>query len=353
MDNFSTNALVRAVEQMPRPSRFLLDTFFTSEVFNEGKETISLEKLRVKPRIAPYVHPDIAAKPMTITGREISEITPPSVKLITPIKPSMVLKRAIGETFGGDQRSGADREAAIREQIIAEHLSALTYREQQQAGEILATGKVTVSGEGYDTAQVIDFGRAAGHTIALTGNDRWSVVHADSNPIADIEALAETMGDNDGGVLTDLIFGPTAWTLFKERLRERGELAPLFDYARSGDNSAQLGPVGGSPARFLGTLGGQFRCWWYLETYINAAGSRTPVIAKNVMTAVAAGGEGVGVDGMRAYGAILDPAAGYAALPYHVQEIIETNPGRKSILTQSAPLMIPGNPNSTAAITVS
>jgi hypothetical protein len=353
IDSFSTTSLERAVMQMTRPSRFLLDTFFPSEVFSQGRESISFEKVRARPRIAPYVHPDVAAKPFAASGRELVEITPPTVKMLTPIKPSMVLKRALGEQIGGGPLSAEQREAALTEQIIMEHLSAVTFREQQQAGELLCTGNVTVSGDGYDTAQVINFQRASALTIALAGNDRWSVNHVDSDPEGDIENVATSVAENDGGIMTDLVFGPDAWSFFKTRLIALSKFQPLFDYARASESRVEAGPQGGVGARFLGTLSGQYRCWWYYETFINAAGTRVPIVPRNAMLGVAAGGEGVGFDGMRGYGSIQDAELGYAALPYAVTEFIEKNPSRKNIMTQSTPLMMPGNPNSSACITVS
>lgn len=353
IDAFSTNSLERAVMQMMRPTRFLLDNFFPSEVFSQGRESVSFEKVRAKPRIAPYVHPDVQAKPFAASGRELTEVTPPTVKLLTPIKPSMVLKRALGEQIGGGAMSAEQREAALTEQVIMEHLSAITFREQQQAGEILTSGTVTVSGDGYDTAQVINFQRAGALTIGLTGTDRWTQNDPASDPEGDIENVATLVAENDGGIVTDLVFGPDAWSFFKTRLTALGKLMPLFDYARAGTSSVEVGPQGGVGGRFLGTLSGQYRCWWYYETYINAAGTRVPIIPRNVMVAVAAGGEGVGFDGMRGYGSIPNAELGYASLPYAVTEFMERNPSRKNIMTESSPLMMPGNPNSTACVTVS
>lgn len=353
IDAFSTTSLARAVMQMTRPTRFLLDNFFPSEVFSEGRETVSFEKVRARPRIAPYVHPDVQARPFSASGRELTEITPPTVKLITPIKPSMVLKRALGEQIGGGSLSADDREAALTEQIIAEHLSAVTFREQQQAGEILTSGTVTVSGDGYDVAQVINFQRASALTIGLTGTDRWTQNDPASDPEGDVENVTTLVAENDGGIVTDLVFGPDAWMLFKARLIALNKMLGLFDYARGGTSSVELGPQGGVGGRFLGTLSGQYRCWWYYETFINASNVRVPIIPRNAMIAVAAGGEGVGFDGMRGYGSIPNAELGYASLPYAVTEFYEKNPSRKNIMTESTPLMMPGNPNSSACITVS
>ena len=60
----------------------------------------------------------------------------------------------------------------------------------------------------------------------------------------------------------------------------------------------------------------------------------------------------VGVDGVRAFGAILDPRAGYQALPIYSKNWIAEDPAAEYIMSQSAPLMIPGRPNASLKATV-
>jgi hypothetical protein len=75
----------------------------------------------------------------------------------------------------------------------------------------LATGTVTVKGEGFPTT-VINFGRAASLTVTLAGAAKWG--QAGVSPSADIDKWAHEILKQSGGVATDIIFTTTAWTNF-------------------------------------------------------------------------------------------------------------------------------------------
>ncbi|CAO3406313.1 Type II secretory pathway, pullulanase PulA and related Glycosidase [Azospirillum largimobile] len=58
------------------------------------------------------------------------------------------------------------------------------------------------------------------------------------------------------------------------------------------------------------------------------------------------------MEGIQAHGAILDPRAGYQALEVFPKSWIEENPGRRMLLSQSAPLVYPRRPNACMCATV-
>ena len=55
---------------------------------------------------------------------------------------------------------------------------------------------------------------------------------------------------------------------------------------------------------------------------------------------------------MRAFGAIMDPAHNYGAMAYAPKSWVEHDPGRRVLMMQSAPLVIPTRPDASFAATV-
>ncbi|MBK8159135.1 MAG: major capsid protein [Rhodospirillaceae bacterium] len=58
------------------------------------------------------------------------------------------------------------------------------------------------------------------------------------------------------------------------------------------------------------------------------------------------------VDGVRHYGAIMDPALGYQALPYAPKSWIDNDPPVRWLMLQSAPLPVPYRVNASFRATV-
>ena len=58
------------------------------------------------------------------------------------------------------------------------------------------------------------------------------------------------------------------------------------------------------------------------------------------------------LEGVRAYGAIKDEAAGYQALPFFPKSWVEHDPAVRYLLLQSAPLIVPYRVNASLCATV-
>ena len=78
--------------------------------------------------------------------------------------------------------------------------------EEVMAAEILRTGQVVVSGDGYPSTTV-NFGRDAALTKALTGSATWET--AAVNPIEDLEDWADLVQTKSGMIAKTVII-PTA-----------------------------------------------------------------------------------------------------------------------------------------------
>lgn len=332
---FTTQDLQRVLAELDEPRSFLLDTFFPDTVESES-EKIEFHRVVGKRRITPMVHPTRAGKIVDNRGFDAVTFSPAYAKDKRRWDPSAPLKRSIGEKIGGSL-SPSQRMNALIGSAVADQLDMLTMREEVMAAEALRTGKVTVSGEGYDTV-VVDFGRNANLTAALAGNDCWDVIHADSDPLDDLETWAGLVQDNDGGNARTVVMAPDTWKNLRKRLVQRDELGMLLDYRRGGTSQLETGP-GNDKVRSLGSLG-TFDLWVYNQSYVDDAGATQQLMPSGALIM----GSGA-IEGARCYGAIQDPKAGYKASRYFTKTWEEEDPAVQWLLLQSAPLVVPFRAN--------
>lgn len=335
MDIYDTATLAGVVRELDPFDPFLLAMFFP-EVITFETSDIDFDVVSEDMQLAPFVSPMVAGKANKAAGGETRKFRPAYVKPKDVVDPERVLKRRAGEAIGG-QLSAAGRRDAIIADILSSHRKQLRRRNEWMAVQSLLTGKVTVSGEDYPEVEV-DFQRAVGNTIVLGGVAAWDQLST-ATPVQDIDdwgALAE-------GPINKLVFAPTAWALF----RKFQEVKDLLDTRRGSESVLETGPDGGKWASFKGILGGDIECWVYSGYYKNAAGTKVNYLPDNTVIAASDA-----VEGVRAFGAILDGAAGYQAVEEFSKNWVQDDPAAEFVMTQSAPLMIPSRPNAVVAVTV-
>lgn len=341
---FTTQTLRKVLEDLRTPRSFLLDTFFP-EVVESDSEKIEFHRIKGKRRITPLVHPTRAGKIVDNAGFEVVTFSPAYAKDKRRWDPSAPLKRVVGEKIGGEL-APQQRMDALLVSALEDQLKMLTMREEVMASEALRSGRVTVTGDGYD-AVVVDFGRAGALSVTLASNDRWSVAHADSNPMEDLELWSALVMDNDGGNAGTVVLDPIAWRRFRERIIARGEAETLFGFQRASKSQAELGPMGATEdARYLGLIG-TFEFWMYQQTYVDDAGVTQKLLPDGTVLMGS-----TALEGARCYGVIQDPKANYQSARYFTKTWDDEDPAIRWLLLQSAPLVVPFRPNGVLRATV-
>jgi hypothetical protein len=213
-------------------------------------------------------------------------------------------------------------------------------RMELMALETLSTGKVTISGDGYETV-VVDFGRdASASPAALSGTARWGQSAADiftnlltwalnaqqlcgvvpRNVIVDPETLAAMLQD----------------TTFKAEFNQfnlvNASIAPDVSDAEG------LQKVGQARGYTFYTYTG-----WYVDPADDTE--------KRVLTSGRVILASSRVDGLQAHGAIKDHDS-LASVPYFTKSWLEQDPSVRFLLLQSAPLTVPLRPNATVGVNV-
>jgi hypothetical protein len=339
MDLFSTAHLSGVVNSLFNlaPS-FLLDRFFPT-VQAETSEEIHFDVETAFEGLAPFVSPVVEGKIMTNLGFTTKTFKPAYIKPKNVFEPGAALKRAIGETLLGSY-SPQQRMQMLVAQNLANHVQMIRRRLEWMASSILRLGSVTITGDLYPTT-VVSFGRTAGLTVTLSGGTLWTA--AGVNPLTDLKTWAALILAASGSAVTDVVMDIGAWTVFSENafVLARLALQRTLNQAPSLSHNAvvQRGGV------LMGTIDG-FNIWVYSGRYKSDAGVVTPVLPNG--TVLMAGDVG----GVQAYGAIQDEQAGIQALPYFSKSWLVEDPGRRFLMTQSAPLLVPYRPDATLAATV-
>lgn len=340
-DLYSTQVLVRVVESLKRPTSFFLDNFFPTVVTTEAEEIV-FDVMAGARRISPFVSPLVEGKVVEGLGRTAKKFSPAYVKDKRALDPNYPLKRAAGEMIGGGSLTAGQREAAYVTMELADQLQMLTRRKEIMAVEALRTGKVTVTGDGYPTV-VVDFGRAGGHTVALTGGNRWGETGV--KEWEGLEGYCDTVAKSEGATITDVVMDLKAWRLFVADT----DVQNALDWRRS----VATGPVNSGPgqrfigAQFRGSIGAR-DFWTHQDWYINDAGSEVAMLPDWTVLLV----DRASVSGYQAHGAIRDPGLNYAMGEAVPKSWITNDPAVRYLMLQSAPLVVPFRPNATFAVTV-
>ncbi|PWC81258.1 major capsid protein [Azospirillum sp. TSH64] len=341
MDMFDPRVLRGVVENTPTPASFLLNMFFPT-VDSSTEETIEFHVVNGRRRISPFVSPLVAGKIVASQGFRVDSFKPAYVKDKRVFDATKGFKRTVGETVGGSL-TPAQRIQAHLARETADQIEMLTRRQELMAAEALLDGRVTVEGDGYPT-KVVDFGRKAELTKALTGTARWG--EAGVSPVKDLQTWAQEIFLASGRAPTDVVMTADAYELLKKDPEYKDAVDTKV--ANLAAASVTLGPIiiGADGAQMVGTLG-KLRLWIYEDYYENEAGEVVPYLPPHTVIMASRGLEGV-----RHYGAIKDEKAGYQAMPYFLKSWVEEDPAVRWVLMQSAPLVVPYRVNAAARTSV-
>lgn len=345
---YATATLI-GIQQRPdnQPDGFWL-TFFPREVTSNTEEIMWDDLGDRDRRLAPFVAPMAQGRVMRDKGFVSKSFRPAYLKPKHVVNPAKAIHRRPGEALAGELTPQQRWDATVAQNMMTER-ELCERRFDWMAAQAVAYASVTVEGEDYPS-QFVDFGRDPSLTDVLTGTARWGESAAD--PLGDIRALRQAAFTLGGYPVNDVIFGPDAW----DRFTANTAVAALLSTQTRGSTSDWRAPVmsSGEPFAFEGTIGnanvgsgGQIRLWTYSNFYEQTlGGTRVNYIDTHDVV-------GVGnVMGVQAFGAIMDADAGLAPMRLFPKMWKNDDPSVVYTMTQSAPLMVPMNPNSSFRIRV-
>jgi hypothetical protein len=326
IDLYQTRDLIGVLKQMKPARSFLLETFFKKQKVHTTR-SFDIDIIKGKRRVAPYVKPVMAGKVMDRDGYTTNSYTPPTVKPMKTMGPEDLGLREPGHTIYEEGDSPASMASRKVGEYLADMEEAILRAEEIQASQALQTGKVTITGDGYNGME-IDFLMPAAHLVTLLTTERWG--QTTGTPMKNLETWTQLVSKDSGIFPNIAIFGATAWQNFKDREVVAGGTFDMLKVTTGQIDPKQL-PNG---VKYLGYLQEQnLDCYQYVEYYQDSNGVDQPLINAN---SVILGNDNV--ECTRHYGLIEDLEVN-GAVKRFPSNWIERNPSRLMVMLQSAPLM--------------
>jgi hypothetical protein len=345
MNIYSTGAIAQVVRTIQPVRPFLFQSVFRNKVFARGKEILFDVEIGRR-RVSPFVAPRLPGKLVNSKGYRTDRIEPANIKDVRVLDPDRVLSRQAGEPIGGAPAlDPGQREQALLRQELQDMADMYWRRQEVMAADALIDGIVTVTGDGYD-AVTVNYGRAAGHSVTLTSTARWTTddvaIQSGVSPIANVETWRSTALQNSGLPMTDIVFTPDAWRIFK---KDPDFKTAVDTTLRGTTAAANFSPEGMEGGELVGYLNNQTRLWQYQNWYVDPADDTEKVVLP-AYSVVMFNNSPDGAQS-RGYGVIQDALLGYPSVEWASRAFVPNDPAVTHIIGQGAPLPILSRPNAT------
>jgi hypothetical protein len=319
---------------------------FYPRQINFDSEWIYFDKVRSDDRkLAPFVVPNVSGRPQTLEGFTAERFKPAYSKQKDIVDANMPLERVAGEAWGGTL-TPLQRYNAVKAELIRRQKVKVMNRWNWMAARSLIDGKVTIKGEDYPET-LVDFRRDPDLTNVLTGAAKWD--QATAKPLDDLKFMRIAANEIAGVSISRIIMGSNAWELFTQRV----DLKDMMDKNYGGVQINGVTRINsltdgyGDTVEYMGSMSGvagqsRYEFWVDNTTYIDENGVQQFHLDRNGVVGVSSV-----FNGARCFGAIKDLAADLRAIPMFFKNWIEQDPSVEYLLTQSAPLMAPGEPDAT------
>lgn len=336
-----------------RPAPMYWTPWFTQQI-NSTDEYIDFEKLPVPSRkLAAFALPLARGASAYDDSVRTFRVKPSYIKMDDEVDPLKVLVKQAGIDQSMLEESNLtpmQRLELLKVAIAAAHRRAIDLRLDWLAARAIIDGQVTLTGKNYPTT-LVDFGRAAGHTVTLTDGTR--IGDSGIKALDVIQTQLDKMVDADfGGVPTRITMGGSVWSVLRE---DASILAHMDNDIRDPAHTIERGLTTGKifPVGKLsvgGRSGQQIELVVNNETYVDPdtnASARYLGAKEMVFTA-----SPEDVQGFRCFGRIIDQDARYEALDVFAKNYVQQNADitTQHISHKSAPLMVPVNPDATLKI---
>lgn len=336
---YDTSTLLGLYREVEAPSNYWLNLCFNNVVLFDD-EFIDMQKVSEKRKLAPLVIPTAQGRPIYDEASTLTRIKAAYLKPKDPVSPSRVIKRRPGESlFSENTLSPQARYNALIGDILRQHRGSIDRREEWMAARAIIDGKMTLEGEDYPTC-VVDFQRAANHTVTLTGAQAWNDGSFAGSRMQDIQTwINRVRRAKFGGPVNRITVGSAVL----EYLLKDDDVQKQLDLNTRGTNAnLNTGLRTGDYNEFVGMIGPNVQLWTSSDYYEKPDGNAELFLPEDEVVLT-----GPNVMGVRAFGAILDAKANFRAMQVFPKMWQQEDPSATFVMSQSAPMPIPVNPNQT------
>lgn len=336
---FDTHTLLGVVRKVNPPNLFWLDLCFKQEVHFDT-EYIDFDIVDKGRRLAPFVSPMAQGKPMRQEGYTTRRFKPAYIKPKDNVDPRRLIKRTPGEMIGGDMSMEQRRQAAIADIVVTQR-DAIMRRLEWMAACAILDDQVVIAGEDYPSVTVT-FGRATNQTLTLLTTDAWDD-SGKTDVLDDLDDWMVRMQRASGYAPTMAIMGVDAYSVFSGKQQVKDQM----NTQRRASDIGLTAVGNGEAVQYRGTVG-PLEVYTYAEIYEDNSGTATDMMDSESVVLL----NPAGLEGIRCFGAIMDPKAGYQAASMWPKNFTSEDPPAEFVMTQSAPLMVPKRPNAAMRIKV-
>lgn len=347
---YGTTELIYVQQHFPvLPDGFWLNLF--PRTVTSDREEIMFERLDYdNRRLAPFVSPNVQGRIMRRQGYSAQSFKPAYVKPKHVIVPTDAIARMAGEPLLGGLSMQARFDAHVVNSLRLER-EMIERRLDWMASKAVIDGMVTVEGDDYPTV-TIDFNRDASLTATLLTTARWDQGTTTPDPLTDLATMSDAAFTLGNGPITDIVFGSNAWKNF---IKNPAVLELLSTLRRGSTSTFNVTPVTTSNYQNMGQIVGSSGSWnlWRYSNWYSETDSEGNLTVRQFLDPNDVVGYGGIVDGVQAFGAIMDADANFLAeATIYPKMWREPDPSAVYTMSQSAPLMVPTNPNNTFKLTV-
>ena len=326
---------------------FWIETFFPGSFFSEQEE-IMFDKIDATREIAPFMLPNAPGRPIfRPSGERVYSFKPAYTKPKDAVRPTQSLNLQPGELARRQALQSPEARFNARViEITRFHREAITRLWEYMAARAVIDGQLTINYQDHPPV-VIDFDREAGHTITKGAGAKWG----DSGVSAwdDVQAWYDlAAAASFGGAPTDIMMGATAYKAFMADDDVQAKLnrdVKGVEGVTLTQGLIQKDPL--NPFTLVGTLDNGVRVWLVsgVGNTFKSGGQTKAILGDNEVFMGSPA-----VDGVKAFGAILDVNS---LMPADIYPKMwdQEDPSARFIMSQSAPRMIPVNPNATVKAT--
>lgn len=319
-------------------------------VVTSDREEIMFEKLDIdNRRLAPFVSPNVQGRIMRRQGYTAESFKPAYVKPKHIIVPTDAIPRIAGEPLLG----GLSMEARFNVHTVNSlrlEREAIERRLDWMGSKAIIDGMVTVSGDDYPT-RTVDFNRDASLTTTLLTTARWDQL-ATADPLGDLGTMGDLAFSLGNAPITNIVFGTNAWKNF---IKNAAVIELLSTMRRGSTSTFNNTPVMASNYESMGFIDGGNGRWnlWRYSNWYSETDSEGNLTVRQFLDPNDVIGYGPAIDGISAYGAIMDADANFLAeATIYPKMWREPDPSAVYTMSQAAPLLVPSNPNNTYKMTV-
>lgn len=350
---FTTAQLAGVVKTGPKVTPFWLHFFGESKLL-EAQEIAWDYVYKDMRGLAHFVPPDVEAVVNKHTGFETRAFLPAFMKEKDAITARTNLtERTPGEPIGSGNKSPEQRRIDMIADFMLDHRTKITNTFEYMSARAVIDGKLTVVGDRHPVAYV-DFKRDSSLTYTLVGGAQWSM--ATAKPIDDIAAAMRNSNALCSATHHSIIFDMKAWAKFAKYLKDTDTKLINRDYRGSTTSVSLLPAMVENGVQYMGQVSSEFEsvfdCYVCSGGVIDVDGTFLPFMEDNTVVGVCP--QMLMGTRIHTYVPVIgeDGSMHYVVDEFVPSHFVNNDPPAEFIMTQSAGLVIPVQPNATFKINV-